>query len=511
MSVYTVADILRARANGPSARKIAIVDGHERVTYAELLARARACAVALRQRGVRPGDRVAIFLRRSADAAVALFAASLAGGVAVIINDVLRQQQVRYILEHSEASVLVTDSRQLVYVPEPGLAANRIVTVDELRKDARGEVTPPAIGADLALVIYTSGSTGLPKGVMLSHANLVAGATIVADYLRLSSDDVLISLLPFSFDYGLNQLLTALLAGGTLVIQRSSFPPDVCRTLSAERVTGIAGVPTLWSGLADTRSPWMHRDFPHLRYITSSGGSLPEPLVRRIRAAHPQLDIYLMYGLTEAFRSTYLPPNQVDVRPTSIGRAIPNSEILVVAGDGRLCDVDEPGELVHRGPTVAMGYWRDPDSTAKVFRPHPRPQSGQASPETVVCSGDLVKRDADGYLYFLGRRDQLIKAQGYRVSPDEIEQYVFASDLVSNVAAFAVPANGIDPNIAIAVTPKDAATFSEGRLRDFCKREMPSYLAPRFIWTLEAFPLTTSGKPDRVRIKNAFLERHGRA
>lgn len=510
-AVYTVADILRFRGHGRAARKVAIVDGRRRVTYAELLERSHGCACGLQHAGLRPGERVAIFLRRSVEAVVALFATYLAGGVAVFINDVLRPRQVSYILEHSEASLLLTDSRQLLYVPEPAIDRTRIINLDEARDSTRELRPPRTIGADLALIIYTSGSTGLPKGVMLSHANLVAGAEIVADYLQLSADDILISLLPFSFDYGLNQLLTALLAGGTLVIQRSSFPPDICRTLTAEKVTGIAGVPTLWIRLADERSPFVHLNLPHLRYITNTGGRLPEAVVRRIRAAHPHVRIYLMYGLTEAFRSTYLPPDQVDVRPTSIGRAIPNAEILVINGEGRLCDLDEPGELVHRGPTVAMGYWRDPESTAKVFRPHPLLPSGGVHAETVVFSGDLVKRDAEGYLYFVGRRDQLIKSQGFRVSPDEIEQLVFASGLVSSIAAFAVSANGVDADIVIAATPKDPATFSEDQLLEFCKREMPGYLRPRFIWTVEDFPLTSSGKPDRVRLKHAYLERNRRS
>ncbi|PYM96546.1 MAG: acyl-CoA ligase (AMP-forming), exosortase A system-associated [Candidatus Rokuibacteriota bacterium] len=509
--VYTVADILKRHHGGSVAEKPAVVDGQRRMTYAELLEQSLGYASLLQEAGLTRGDRVAIFLRRSVEAVIALFATYFAGGVAVIVNEALRPRQVNYILEHSQASLLLTDSRQMLYVPDPAIDRARIICVDETKALATVGSPPSTIGADLALIIYTSGSTGLPKGVMVSHANLVAGAQIVADYLGLSERDVLISLLPFSFDYGLNQLLGALLVGGTLVIQRSTFPPDVCNTLRREKVTGMAGVPTLWLQLTEDRSPFTRLAFPHLRYITNTGGRLPEPVVRRIRGTHPHVSVYLMYGLTEAFRSTYLPPDQVDGRPTSMGKAIPNVEILVVNDEGRLCGAGETGELVHRGATVAMGYWRDPESTAKAFRPHPLPAAGGGRVETVVFSGDLVKRDAEGYLYFVGRRDQLIKAQGFRVSPDEVEHWVFESDLVANVVAFAVSVNEVEQDIVIAVAPKDPATFSEERLAEFCKREMPQYLRPRDIWRLEAFPQTTSGKPDRVRIKRAYEEHHQRS
>jgi amino acid adenylation domain-containing protein len=466
--LYTAPDILRRHRGGSIAGKAAIVDGPRRLTYAELAEQSLGYAALLTERGLAPGDRVAVFLRRSAEAVIALLATHLAGGVAVVIDDVLRTRQVNYILEHSQAAWLITDGRQRLYAPGLAIDAARIIDIDETNAPLREGPPPPTIGADLALLIYTSGSTGLPKGVMVSHANLVGGAEIVAEYLRLSERDVLISLLPFSFDYGLNQLLTALLVGATLVIQRSLFPADICATLEREKVTGMAGVPTLWLQLTDDRrSPFTRRAFPDLRYITNSGGRLPEPTVRLIRKTHPHVDVYLMYGLTEAFRSTYLPPAQVDERPTSIGRAIPNVEILVVGEGGRLCGVDEVGELVHRGPTTALGYWRDPEGTARVFRPHPVPPAPGGWIETVVFSGDLVTRDADGYLYFVGRRDQLIKRQGHRVSPDEVEQCLHASGLVANVVVFAVPANEVEDEIVVAVTPRHPATFHEDLLREF--------------------------------------------
>jgi len=508
-TLYTASDILTGgRAPG---EKTAIVDGQRRISYSELIDQAEGYAGLLRNQGLENGQRVAIFLRRSIEAVTALFATYLAGGVAVIINDVLRPKQVNYILEHSEASFLISDSRQMLYASDAAICKKGIINLDEVEISRGPSFSNSTIAADLALIIYTSGSTGLPKGVMVSHYNLVSGAQIVADYLNLSADDTLISLLPFSFDYGLNQLLTALLVGGTLVIQRSTFPPDICNTLQREKVTGMAGVPTLWLQLTDKHSPFTEMTFPHLRYVTNSGGRMPEHVVRLIRTTYPHVDIYLMYGLTEAFRSTYLSPSQIDCRPTSMGKAVPNVEILIVDEQGQSCGVDEIGELVHRGATVSMGYWRDPETTARVFRSHPQQHTGPSSHERVVFSGDLVKRDSDGYLYYVGRRDELIKSQGVRVSPEEIEHCIFSSDLVSNVVAFAIGAGGYDPEIVVAITPKDSVSFREQTLRDFCTREMPPYLRPRSIWCLEDFPLTPSGKPDRVHLRSTYVETHQRA
>lgn len=507
--MYTVRDALTLRAQA-SATKVAVVDGTRRLTYAQLDARSRCCAALLERAGVRRGDRVAIFLRRSTEAVTALFGAWYAGGIAVILHEALRAAQVHHILQHSDAACLVTDRAQRRAAPERRPGDVRVIQIDEV---ADAEAAPPAapiIGADLALLIYTSGSTGLPKGVMVSHDNLLSGTHIVSEYLQLSERDVIVSLLPFSFDYGLNQLLTALWAGGTFVIQRSLFPPDICATLARERVTGLAGVPTLWLQLTGRQSPFPKMAFPNLRYVTNTGGRLPEHVVRAIRAAHPDVQIYLMYGLTEAFRATYLPPSEVDRRPSSIGKAIPNVEVFVLREDGTPCAPGEVGELVQRGATVAMGYWRDPEATARVFRPHPL-EPFRSAGERVVFSGDLVRTDAEGFLYYVGRRDQLIKSRGIRVSPEEIERCIASSGLVANVVSFAVPRDDVDSDIVAAVVPHDPPSFSVAALEDFCKREMPEYMVPQMIWRLDGFPLTTSGKPDRGTIREMYVDRRERS
>jgi acyl-CoA ligase (AMP-forming) (exosortase A-associated) len=498
--------------NGVVSKKAAIVDGQNRITYAELIERTFNAAYLLKEAGITKGDHVAIYLRRSLEFVITLFATYLTGGVAVVINEILRPRQINYILEHSEASLLVTDRRQRHYLPDPAIDEQRIIHIDEEVNPSSRPFSPcTTIGADLANIIYTSGSTGLPKGIMLSHDNLLSDTKIVADYLKLTEQDRIISLLPFSFDYGLNQLLTTLFVGGMLVIQRSLFPADICSSLQKERVTGMAGVPMLWLQLTKPHSPFTRTTFPSLRYITNSGGRLPVEIVRWIRKSHPHVHIYLMYGLTEAFRSTYLSPDQVDRHPSSIGKAIPNVEILVVHEERRLCREGEVGELVHRGANISMGYWRDPESTRRVFRPHPLQAAGQGYQETVVFSGDLVKKDQEGLLYFVGRKDQLIKSHGFRVSPEEIETWIFSSTLVSNVVAFSVPRDEVDCDIVMAIIPQEPASFKEEHLHEFCKREMPEYMRPNIIWCLDQFPQTSSGKPDRCRIKEIYVESHKRS
>ena len=315
--IYCLSDLLYHQRDNRLSH-IAVVDGERRLTYAELIHRTEQFAALLQVRGVQRGDHVAIYLQRSVESVVALFAVWSLGAVVVIINDVLKNRQVNYILAHSEASFLITNNRLRTSLTECPLNADRVLAVDT-EKPADGQRSPArVIGTDLALIIYTSGSTGMPKGIMLSHDNLISGARIVTDYLHLTPDEIIISLLPFSFDYGLNQLLTALLIGGTLVIQRSVLPADICNTLDRERVTGMGAVPMVWQQLAGDRSPFIKTVFPHLRYITNTGGRMPESITKLFRQVHQHVRIYLMFGLTEAFRSTYLPPDQVDVRPGSI-------------------------------------------------------------------------------------------------------------------------------------------------------------------------------------------------
>ncbi len=502
--LYTLPQLLEHQARA-RAKKTAIVDGSRRIAYEDLLHLMHQYALLFANNGVKKGDRIAIHLHRSVEAVAALFAVWQIGAVAVIINDVLKKRQIQYIITHASVTLLVTKKDFLPLLEGVQIESQRIVLLDQPVLSHSIELSSSAIGSDLALIIYTSGSTGMPKGIMLSHSNLIGGAEIISDYLKISDRDIIISLLPFSFDYGLNQLLTSILHGGTLVIERSMFPADICNTLLYENVTGLAAVPMLWQQLTNPRSPFTKIALPHLRYMTNTGGRMPELITRMLRKAHAHAELYLMFGLTEAFRSTYLPPSQVDARPTSIGKAIPNVQILVMNEKGEECSPGEVGELVHRGANISMGYWNDPENTAKRFRPAPFEQGNNGMPEMAVYSGDYVKKDEEGYLYYVGRMDQMIKSRGMRVSPEEIEEYIFSSSLVSHVVAFAIPKNDVESKIVAAIVPKNTETFNENDLWLFCKKEMPEYMCPEIFWRWEKFPLTSTGKPDRTGIKEQYL------
>jgi acyl-CoA ligase (AMP-forming) (exosortase A-associated) len=355
------------------------------------------------------------------------------------------------------------------------------------------------IDQDMAAILYTSGSTGRPKGVVLSHRNIVAGAESVSQYLESTPDDRILSVLPLSFDYGLSQLTTAFQVGATTVLMNYLLPRDVIRALEREKITGLAAVPPLWVQLAQL--DWPESISEHLRYITNSGGHMPKPTLDALRARSPKTKPYLMYGLTEAFRSTYLPPDEIDRRPDSMGKAIPNAEILVVHEDGTPCAPGEPGELVHRGVHVALGYWNDPEKTAERYKPAPGQLAGLVLPELAVWSGDTVRMDEAGFLYFIGRRDEMIKTSGYRVSPSEVEEVVYATGLVTEVAATGIAHPMLGQAVVLVIHAPDGGADVAERLLAECKQKLPGFMVPARIETrIEPLPRNPNGKIDRKRL-----------
>jgi acyl-CoA ligase (AMP-forming) (exosortase A-associated) len=496
-------------ARTPAAEALAY--GEKRCSYAQLAAQVRAVAALLLDAGLAPGARVAVYMEKRIENVAAMFGAAAAGCVFVPVNPLLKPEQVAYILADCNVRLLATTAERLAQLAPvlercPDLRAVLLadgdappadVTLPVLAWPAREAATfapHRRIDTDVAAILYTSGSTGQPKGVVLSHRNMVAGAQSVASYLDLRADDRLLAVLPLSFDYGLSQLTTAFLRGATVVLMNYLFPKDIVAMVARERITGLAAVPPLWIALA--RLAWP-ADCT-LRFITNSGGAMPVPTVNALREALPHTQVFLMYGLTEAFRSTYLPPDEVARRPDSIGRAIPNAEILVVRPDGTPCDADEPGELVHRGALVALGYWNDPARTAQRFRPAPGQDPGLPMPELAVWSGDTVRRDADGYLYFIGRSDDMIKVSGYRISPTEIESVLHATGLVAEVAAFGIDHPQLGQAIAVIAVPVEEGAIDASSLLAECKRRLPAYMAPARI-DLRAGPLprNPNGKIDR--------------
>ncbi|MDB5893279.1 MAG: acyl-CoA ligase (AMP-forming), exosortase system-associated, partial [Rhodoferax sp.] len=366
------------------------------------------------------------------------------------------------------------------------------------------------IDVDMAAILYTSGSTGKPKGVVLSHRNMVAGAKSVASYLRNHADDTLLAALPLSFDAGFSQLTTAFHAGARVVLLNYLMPRDVLKAMEREKVTGLTDVPPLYNQL--THLEWPKPIGDHLRYFANTGGRMPGETLTLLRERVPKAQPFLMYGLTEAFRSTYLPPDEVDRRPDSIGKAIPNAEILVLREDGSPCAPDEPGELVHRGALVGMGYWNDAEKTAERYKllaaDAPGRQAGLQLPEYAVFSGDTVRQDAEGFLYFIGRRDEMIKSSGYRISPTEVEEVLYATRLVGECVAFGVEHPTWGQAVQVIATAPDGAMLDTAALLAACRSRMPAYMVPAGVEVVGGpLPRNPNGKIDRKLLSTGWAER----
>lgn len=469
----------------------AIVKGGTTVAYARLCERAQSFAAALADR-MRPGDRVGIFLDRAAPAAAAYFGALAAGVIPVLITESLRPRQVETILEHAGARVLITDAAILGRQPRPLRSSVAILEPDDV-PDRPGWKPVPRLDGDPAQIVYTSGSTGQPKGVTFSHANVLAAIDAVVSYMKIEAEDRIASLLPFSGVYGLNQLLAAVSAGATLVVESSPFPRTVVDTLATREVTVVATVPPHWIQLLRV-AEFRERVIPSLRILQNAGGHIPVTVVHALLHAQPHARLFLQYGLTEVFRSTYVPPESVRDAPDAIGRPIPHSEVMVLRPDGTVCDVGEVGELVHRGPTVALGYWNAPESSERTFRPNPLRPPGAPATERVVYTGDLAMRGKDGFLRFVGRRDRMIKTLGHKVAPDEVLDVIFGSGEVQDAEITAEPDEQRGQRIIAHVVLGPGGSLA--RLRRFCRVELPSYMQPTTFRVLTGIPRLPGGKHD---------------
>ena len=498
----------------------ALVYQKSRLNYRELAAEVSAAADALIGLGLAKSERVAVYLEKRIETVTAMFGVSAAGGVFVPVNPILKAEQVAYILKDCSVRILVTSADRLKLLSEalqdcrdlhivlvvgdepPAIAGLDVLGWDGAKRD--GVKRHRVINSDMAAILYTSGSTGKPKGVVLSHLNMVTGAKSVAQYLENTDEDRILSVLPLSFDYGFSQLTTAFHVGAAAVLMNYLLPRDIVKAAEKERITGLAAVPPLWIQLAQLE--WPAGAAGRLRYFTNSGGAMPLTTLKDLRACFPNASPYLMYGLTEAFRSTYLPPEEVDRRPDSIGQAIPNAEIMVVREDGSPCAPGEPGELVHRGALVSLGYWNDLEKTAERFKPAPNRESGLAMAEMAVWSGDTVRMDEEGYLYFISRRDEMIKTSGYRVSPTEVEEVIYATGMAGEVAAVGVPHQVLGQAIVVIVAAREGLALDADALMAECRQRLPAYMVPAEIRPYPgSLPRNPNGKIDRKRLLNEIL------
>ncbi|HJS12177.1 acyl-CoA ligase (AMP-forming), exosortase A system-associated [Sphingopyxis sp.] len=494
-----------ARRGAPDAA--ALLTGDRVTTFADLDAGVGRLASWLLEQAGGPGERVASWSAKTRLACLMPLAAARAGLIHVPVNPLLKAPQVAHILSDSGAKLLVTNGARAEMLGDglPDECVVQDLKIGEEVIDSGGQGLPLSLAEpdDLAAILYTSGSTGRPKGVMLSHANLWLGAESVASYLKIVPEDRVLAVLPLSFDYGQNQLLSSWYAGAAVAPLDYLTARDVVKAVARHKATTLAGVPPLWVQLVEAE--WPAETAACLKRLTNSGGALTPSLIDAMRGTFPDADIYPMYGLTEAFRSTYLDPKFVADHPTSMGRAIPHAEILVCRPDGTITADEESGELVHCGPLVAKGYWQDDERTAQRFKPAPRASEygGMA-----VWSGDTVRRDANHLLYFVGRADAMIKTAGNRVSPTEVEDVAVASGLIYEAVAFGVPDLRLGAAIILIIRGKDGAADEEG-LAAYLRQNLPNFMQPQAIEWRDALPRNPNGKLDRVAIAADWAKEHG--
>lgn len=518
--------ILRTVERTPEAH--ALTYGKETLSYEELQHLIDYFANGLLALGLQRGERAAVYLEKRFETVIASFGASSAGAVFVPLNPLLKAEQVGYILRDCNVRVLITSQERLALLQETLPACHDLRHVIVLNSvgsphslnslnttswsdllDAPAATRHRVIDTDMLGILYTSGSTGKPKGVVISHRNMLAGAKSVASYLENHSGDTLLAALPLSFDAGFSQLTTAFHVGARVVLLNYLLPRDVLKAIEREKVTGLTAVPPLYIQL--TQLSWPESITEHLRYFANTGGRMPRETLEALRRHLPKTKPFLMYGLTEAFRSTFLPPEEVDRRPDSIGKAIPNAEILVLREDGSSCASNEPGELVHRGALVGMGYWNDPEKTAERYKPlpihAPGREAGLVLPEIAVFSGDTVRMDEEGFLYFIGRRDEMMKTSGYRVSPTEVEEVLYATKLVGECVAFGVDDDRLGHAIQVIATPPAGGHLDPSALLTECRVRMPAYMVPSGIEVREGpLPRNPNGKIDRKTLSTAWIE-----
>ena len=499
--------LIHAAATSPD--KVALVCQKQRLSYAELDARSTALANALVTRGVARGDRVLVFGDNTIETVVSFWAVLKANAVVSIVNPLTKSDKLEYLINDCRPTALISDAHIFEVFRGPAQSKHlKTVILSGALDDARlgavphaerwdavlasaDRAKPPArknIDIDLAAIIYTSGSTGDPKGVMLTHRNMLTAATSISAYLEVQHDEVILGVLPLAFDYGLYQMIMAFREGARLVLERSfTFPAQILKLMVEEGVTGFPGVPTIYAILAEMKT-LKDYDFSKIRYVTNTAAALPVKHILVLKDLFPRARIYSMYGLTECKRCTYLPPKDLDRKPTSVGIAIPNTELWIIDEDGNKVGPNTVGQLVIRGATVMKGYWEKPESTAKKLKPGPVPG------EQVLWTGDYCRMDDEGYLYFVGRMDDVIKSRGEKVAPKEVENVLFNISGVKEAAVIGVPDDLLGQAVKAFVVLEQGVTLTEKEIQRHCQDKLESFMVPKFVQLVGELPKTDTGK-----------------
>ncbi|ESW90206.1 acyl--CoA ligase [Mesorhizobium sp. M0644] len=489
--------------------KVALVCGNQRVTYGDLDMRSNAIAHHLTDAGIARGDRVVVFADNTVEAVIAFWAVLKANAVVCIVNPLTKSDKLDYLLNDCRPTALITDKHLHSIFREPARncpSLRRMIVsgpiehsdLQELPHAVRWDAavaaarsTPPSrrcIDIDLAAIIYTSGSTGEPKGVMLTHRNMIAACASISSYLALAEDEVILNVLPLAFDYGLYQMIMAFGAGARLVLERSfAFPAQILGLIKQERVTGFPGVPTIFAALGELRS-LRDQDFSSIRYVTNTAAALPLKHILLLQELFSGARIYSMYGLTECKRCTYLPPEDLERKPSSVGIAIPNTEMWIVDEHDRRVGPGIVGQLVIRGATVMKGYWGKPEATARKLKPGPLPG------EQVLYTGDYCRMDAEGYLYFVGRGDEIIKSRGEKIAPKEVENVLMNIAGVREAAVIGVPDELLGQAVKAFVVMEHGSMIGEKQLQKECQRRLENFMVPKSIVIVPSLPMTDTGK-----------------
>lgn len=522
MSINCVRALIE-KANRVCPDKTAIIDGPKSLTYAQLFRQVNQIARYFSELKLESGSRIGIYSHKSSEQIVAILAMLSTEYIFVPISRLLKPEQVEHIVKDCDIKCIITDKAKIKYIDEIEYkgkivtfeASERdIVSFEEIYKCCSDDFTCNIMDFKNAAITYSFGVTGFPKGIVITHRNLIDSGRVVSNYLQLKETDIISGTLPFILDYGLNQIVCAIYNNATLALHSLVLPADFFNHLINDKVTVLPLMPPHITQMFEGDL----KRIPHpkllnsVRIVTSSGGKITSKMIQEMEERYTNAQFYSMHGLTEAFRSTYLDPAQLKIRPNSIGKPIPGVEIHVLNENKKECKPREVGELIHRGGYIYKGYWNSKEDTQKRYKSveilkNVANLEGELSDEIVVASGDFVYRDEEGYLYFVSRKDDMIKSGGFRISPYEIESVVH--DRIPNIkacAVFSIENEKSEEDIVMVYSA--VKELSKNEILFELKEHLPNHMIPSIIVYKEKLPQISLGeaKIDKEALKKEIVE-----